>query len=178
MVSSAYKTTITGSERPTWQWCLYSQRCRGSHFMWLSGPHSDSAPSLINQDAYPLMHRDEQSVWQAGSYSFLTPASAEWCYRTAGPLPFLSLPCFPLSKSPLLCVPFLTLSSSLICSSLLFSAHSHSSLFSFLSLPPHPFLYSYSLAPSLSFPPRGPCFLACITHNYFHPSIICLLLFS
>lgn len=99
----------------------YSQRCTGSHFLWLSSPHSESAPSLINRDAYPLMHRDEQSAWQAGSYSFLTPASAECYNRTAGPLPFLLLllllllPCvpLPLSQSTLLSVSFHALSFSL-----------------------------------------------------------------
>lgn len=70
---------------------LYSQRYTGSHFLWLSGPHSVSVPFLINQDRHSLMHRDEQSAWQAGSYSSLTPASAEWCNRTAGLLPFLLL---------------------------------------------------------------------------------------
>lgn len=42
------------------------------------------------------------------------------------------------------------------------------------------FLFSGSLSFTLSISllPRGPCFFACITHNYFHPSIICLLLFS
>lgn len=46
------------------------------------------------------MHRDEQSAWQAGSYSSLTPASVEWCNTTAGPLPFLPLliPSFPISS--------------------------------------------------------------------------------
>lgn len=40
------------------------------------------------------------------------------------------------------------------------------------------FTGSLSFTLSISLLPRGPCFLACITHNYFHPSIICLLLFS
>lgn len=89
-----------------------------------SAPQSESTPSLINQDAYPLMHRDEQSAWQAGSYSFLTPANGEWCNRTAGPLPFPSL-----TVSSHLCTLPLTL-----LPGLLFLAHSLSSLFSFLSL--------------------------------------------
>lgn len=40
------------------------------------------------------------------------------------------------------------------------------------------FTGSLSFLLSIFFLPRGPCFFACITHNYFHPSIICLLLFS
>lgn len=92
------------------------------------------------------MHRDEQSAWQAGSYSFLTPASAEWCNRKAGPLSSSS-PASP-SLSPLCTLPR-SLLMSIFLPSLLFLAHSLSSLFSFLSLSPS-FLYSYSLAPSLS----------------------------
>lgn len=108
---------ISSSEGPTWQYSLYSQRCAGGHFLCLSGPHSVSAPFLINQDMYPLMHRDEQSAWQAGSYSFLTPASTEWCNRTAGPYSFSSFSCcLPISPvflflSVLLCTipPFIIL---------------------------------------------------------------------
>lgn len=36
------------------------------------------------------MNRDEQSAWQAGKYSFLTPTSTEWCNRTTTPVPFSS----------------------------------------------------------------------------------------
>lgn len=121
------------------------------------------------------MHRDEQSGWQAGSYSFLTSAHTV-IHRTAGPLPFLLLLLhhLPLSLSTLFSVSFLAL----FLPSLLFVAHSLSTL-----VPPlPPSLDSYSLAHPFSLPisllSRGPCFLTCITHNYFHPSIICLLLFS
>lgn len=165
MASSAYKASITNYEA-AWQCCLYSQSCTGSHFLWLSGPHSESAPSLINRDAYPLMHRDEQSAWQAGSYSFLTPASAEWCNRTAGPLPFL-LPCFPLRLSQ---SPPCTLPRSLLLPCLLFLTHSLSSLFSFLSLPPSP-LYFYLLAPSLSPSPFQRAMFPCLHYTQLLPSI-------
>lgn len=173
MASSAYKATTTGSENPTWQcFFLYSQRCTGSHFLWLSGPHSKSAPSLTNQDAYPLMHRDEQSAWQAGSYSSLTLASKEWCNRTAPPSHFPS--CFSFSQSPLLCIyPCSLLPSLLLSCTLIILFPLFSPLLSLLL-----FTVCFSFTLSISPLPRGPCFLACITHNYFHPSIICLLLFS
>lgn len=56
---------------------LYFQRYISRRFLWLNSPRNISALSLLNQDIYPPMHRDEQTVWQAGSYSFLTPASTE-----------------------------------------------------------------------------------------------------
>ena len=133
------------------------------------------------------MHRDERSAWQAGSYSFLTPACAEWCNTTAGPPPSLSsCPSSPasLSQSPLCTLPH----------RLLISLSPRPPIYRTLPLfiipfpvspPPPPLLLSLllftgslSFSLSISLQPRGPCFLACITHNYFHPSIICLLLFS
>lgn len=126
--------------------CLYSQRYTGSHFLWLSSPHSESAPSLINRDTYPLMHRDEQSGWQAGSYSFLTSAHTV-IHRTAGPLPFLLLLLhhLPLSLSTLLSVSFLAL----FLPSLLFVAHSLSTLVPPTPSPSTP-IHWPTLSPSLS----------------------------
>lgn len=57
----------------------------------LSGPHTERPPSFINWDAYPLMHRYEQSARQAGSCSSLTLAIADWCIPHL--LPISSLPC-------------------------------------------------------------------------------------
>lgn len=177
IASSASIAIITTEECPNCQRCLYSQWCTCSHFLWLSGPHSESAPFLINQDVYPLMHRDEQSAWQAGSYSFLTPAHTAWCNGTAAPSLFLLF----LLPSLQACSLY-SFSHSLPISlpSLLIFAHCLSSLFPFLSLTPPQLQFTSFLSFSLSISlfPRGPCFVACITHNYFHPSIICLLLFS
>lgn len=127
-----------------------------SHFLWLNSPHSGSAPSLINQDAYSLVQWDEQSAWQAGSYSFLTPASTEWCNRTAGSLPFLLFfLCFPL---PYIYSPFLALSCFLFPPSLLFPAQSPSPSTTPSS---HTHLHTYihwrCLTPSLSLScPKSP----------------------
>lgn len=94
------------------------------------------------------MHRDEQSAWQAGSYSFLTPDSAEWCNRTAGPLPFL-LPCFALPLSFLFPSPF-SPQLSFYLPSIPFPTHSLSSLFPFLSQSPLLSLLLFTCSLSIS----------------------------
>lgn len=104
------------------------------------------------------MHRDEQSAWQAGSYSFLTPPSTE--AKEQPP------PIFHLSLSSLLSMSSLLLPRLLLL------------LLPLSLIPPLLFTASLSLPLPVSLLYRGPCFFTCITHNYFHPSIICLLLFS
>lgn len=149
-----------------------------SHFLWLNSPHSGLAPSLINQDAYSLVQWDEQSAWQAGSYSFLTPASTEWCNRTRGPLPFLLLLfflCFPL---PYIYSPFCALSCFLFPPSLLFpaqspspsttpSSHTHAHLYSLALSRSLPVSLSLSLFQSPLFPN--------LHYTQLRPSIIHLL---
>lgn len=132
--------------KPNFKWPTYS---------------SVSVPFLINQDAHSLMHRDEQSAWQAGSYSSLTPASVEWCNRTAGLLPFLPLliPSFPISSpSPHHFFSFA------------YFVHYILSLSPFLSLPP--FYHSPALLffLSVSLFTQRPMFL-CLHYTQLLPSI-------
>lgn len=96
------------------------------------------------------MHRDEQSVWQAGSYSFLTPASTDWYKQNSRPPPSPPPPMLPSFPS-LLSVSFSALSLSLPCC--LFLAHSPCSL-----SPPPPSLSVYSYSPSLFLPISPPFF--------------------
>lgn len=170
IASSASIAIITTEECPNCQRCLYSQWCTCSHFLWLSGPHSESAPFLINQDVYPLMHRDEQSAWQAGSYSFLTPAHTAWCNGTAAPSLFLLF----LLPSLQACSLY-SFSHSLPISlpSLLIFAHCLSSLFPFLSLTPPPpncnsLASSLSPSQSLFFPEAHVSLLALHTITSIH----------
>lgn len=93
------------------------------------------------------MHRDEQSVWQAGSYSFLTPASADWYKQNSRPPPSPPPPppCFPHSQVYFLC-PSLSLAA--------FFLHTHPVHYT----PPPPSLSVYSYSPSLFLPISPPFF--------------------
>lgn len=113
------------------------------------------------------MHRDEQSVWQAGSYSFLTPARTDGYKQNSRLPPLRSFSSHDCLTPSLLCVP--------LC---LYSLHTRtlhcpSPTRPSLSIPIRWLRFSLSLSFS-----RGPCFFTCITDNYFHPSIICPVLFS
>lgn len=95
------------------------------------------------------MHRDEQSVWQAGSYSFLTSASTDWYKQNSRPPPSPPPPPMLPSLPSLLSVSF----SALSLSCCFFLAHSPCSL-----SPPPPSLSVYSYSSSLFLPISPPFF--------------------